>query len=260
VTAGLTLAHLVAVVVFLGDRNGLRITHDLAGWAASISGVVGTVAAARAFSRGDHLRRVWTLFATGSSLLLVGTALRSYWTHAAPFVEFYKSPFIFPRLVAVGGANLASTCGLILLVSTYARSGLKVPRSPRFMALWSALSAVALLLMLRQMQHDVARFGDAATQVAFAMTNVLSTVGDTTTIILIAPVLRIAYLMRGGRLASVWWAMGLSGAVWLVYDCREWIAALLPQPAQALEVLKVLRTPGLVLVGLAGLRQQDAVK
>lgn len=257
VTAGLVLAHLLGVVVFLGSPDGLRITHDLAGWAASIAGVVGTAAAARIFARGDHLRRVWMLLAAGSSLLLVGHALRSYWvwTHHEPLQHFAYSPMIWPRMLVVGAANVTATWGLIQLASTYTRSGLEMPRSPRFSALWIVLSAAALFLLVWQFRFDIGRFGSAG-ETAAALTNMVSTLGDTATVVLITPILRIAYLMRGGRLARVWWAVGLSGAMWLLYDYKDWIA---PASTQALELLRILRTPGLALMGLAGLLQQDVV-
>ena len=45
------------------------------------------------------------------------------------------------------------------------------------------------------------------------------------TMALLVPILRVAYLLRGGRLAWVWWALGISGAAWLLYDAREWVSA-----------------------------------
>ena len=64
----------------------------------------------------------------------------------------------------------------------------------------------------------------------------------------------------GGRLARVWWVMGLSGAAWLLYDSRAWLALLVPgQEAAALELLRVTRTVGLAAVGVAGWMQRDAL-
>jgi hypothetical protein len=73
-------------------------------------------------------------------------------------------------------------------------------------------------------------------------------------------VFRIAYLMRGGRLAGAWWAVGLSEALWLAYDCRSWIARPLPfDPAHVFALVSVVRSPALALVGLGGILHREAV-
>jgi hypothetical protein len=258
-TAALAAVHLVAVVLSLDDPNLVRWVHDVAGWVASIFGAFGAVVAARTFSRGDYLRKVWALMAAGAVLLVLGHAIRSVWEHSYPDVPFNDSPLIYTRMLIIAGSNTVNTWGLILLAYSYTHSGLDVPRTATFNALWVAASAIALALMARSLQHDLSHL-ETARRVGASVTNIASTLGDTANIILIAPILRVAYLMRGGRLAGAWWAIGLSGALWLIYDCKYWIAEPLPfDPARVNAVLVTIRNPALALVGLAGLLHREAV-
>jgi hypothetical protein len=147
--------------------------------------------------------------------------------------------------------------GLILLAYSYTHSGLSVPRTPAFNALWAAISALALVLLVVELRQDIADF-DTPRHVAGALTGMVSTLADAAGLILIAPVLRIAYLMRGGRLAGAWWAVGLSEALWLIYDCRAWLAHPLPfDQAHVFALLSVVRNPALALMGLGGLLHRE---
>ncbi|MFZ5441222.1 MAG: hypothetical protein ACOZQL_14530 [Myxococcota bacterium] len=256
----LAVAHLVGVVTSFDDAARLRWVHDLTGWAGSLIGVIGTAVAARAFTQGDWLRRVWTLFTVGSTMLLLGTALRSYWTHAAPNEPFLTSPLLPVRMVVVVLANVTSVWALVSLALTYHKSGLTPPQTWVSWTRWGVTAAAALAVAVPQYALDFKRLGDSVPDTWSAITNIASTVGDMMTVLLIAPILRVAYMLRGGKLAWVWWAMAVSGAVWLVYDSKEWLAVLLPgDDAHNLELLRVLRSPGLALVGLAGFLQRDAV-
>lgn len=258
-TAALAAAHLVAVVAFLDDPARVRQIHDAGGWAAALFGAFGAVVAARTFARGEYLRKVWGLLAAGSVLLVFGHAIRSAWINTSPEIAFEDSVLIYPRLLLVTAANAATTWGLFLLAYSYAHSGLDVPRTAAFNALWAAVSALAVVLMVVQLQKEAASF-DSPRHVAGALTGMVSTLADTADLILIAPVLRVAYLMRGGRLAWVWWTVGFSEALWLVFDCRTWLARPLPfEPAHALAIISVVRNPALALPGLAGLLHREAV-
>jgi len=257
--AALAAAHLAAVVAFLDNPAAVRQVHDAGGWAASLFGAFGAVAAARTFARGEYLRKVWGLLAAGAVLLVAGQALLSAWVHTSPGIVFGDSVLTYPRLVLVTAANAATTWGLFLLAYSYAHSGLNVPRTAAFNALWAAVSALAVLLMVVQLQKESADF-DSPRHTANALTGMVSTLADTADLIMIAPVLRIAYLMRGGRLAGVWWVVGLSEVLWLVYDCRTWIARPLPlEPAQALALIYVVRNPALSFPGLAGILHREVV-
>jgi hypothetical protein len=258
-TAALAAAHLVGVALSLGDPAQIQRVHDAGGWMASIFGAFGAVVAARTFSPGEYLRRVWGLLAAGSVLLVLGHAVRSAWIHTSPEIDFQDSVLIYPRLALVAGANICTIGGLYLLAYSYTHSGLDVPRTAAFNALWAAVSALAVVLMVVQLQKEAASF-DSPRHVAGGVTGMISTLADTGGLILIAPVLRIAYLMRGGRLAGVWWAVGLSEALWLIYDCRTWLVRPLPfDSAHAFALLSVVRNPALALVGLGGLLHREAV-
>jgi hypothetical protein len=261
--AALGVLHALGVAVSLGQPERLRVVHDLAGWAGSLVGLLGTLAAARAFSPGDYQRRVWGAFALAAGLLVVGTALRSHWTHTSPHLPFTDSPLLAPRMVVVSAANVVATFALVLLVRTYRQSGLELPATWGARALMALGAAVALAIVVPQVRSDVQRAGLGGAELLSAVTSLFSTVGDFTTLVLVVPVLRVAYAMRGGRLAWAWWAVGLSGATWLLYDVREplsqWVGGAGGAP-DALELLRVTRSLGLSLMGLAGWLQAAAVQ
>lgn len=259
VVVALPLVHAGAVVALLGTPQGTLLAHELAGWAGSLLGVAGTLLAVRAFSPGDYLHRAWRALAAGAALLLVGTALRTWWAVAAPGEPFLASPLLPWRMGVIVAANAVSLYALALLASAYARAGLSPPRSWRASVLWALGGAAALAVALPQLRLDLARLQEGGAASVSAVTSLASTLGDFGTIVLIVPLLRVAYMLRGGRLASVWWVMGLSGCVWLVYDVRSVLAGLTASPEVALELLRVTRSPGLALVGLAGALQAAAL-
>lgn len=256
----LAAAHAVAVGLSLGVAERVRTWHDLAGWVASAVALVGAWLGATTFVRGDYLRRVWGWFAAAAFLLLVGTALKSHWMHVAPGRPFSESPLAAHRMVVVTAANAAATYAWVLLVLTFRRAGLRAPWTARFASLWAAAAAAALAIAIPQILDDVRSLAEPG-GASSAITSMASTLGDTATIVLVVPILRVAYLMRRGRLAWPWWTMGLSGVVWLIYDVKDRLAVFLPgDEAANLALIQTLRTPGLALLGLAGFLQREAVK
>ncbi|MCY1015742.1 hypothetical protein [Pyxidicoccus sp. MSG2] len=258
--AVLQLVHLAAAASSLGAPHQLQLVHDVAGWSSGLLAVCGTLMAAGSFASGDYLRKVWGGIAAGATLSLVSTALRSYWLHAVPDVPFTESPLLPYRMVVVVLANLCNAYGLILLAMTYRQSGLQPPSSARSNALWGVTVLAALAVGVPSLLTGVKDMGGSPSATMSAVISLVSTLSDMTTIGLIAPILGVAYMLRGGRLAWVWWAMGVSGAMWLFYDARTWLAPLLPgEPAHGVELLRTLRTSGLVLLGLAGWLQRSAL-
>ena len=258
--AGLQVLHLLAVATSLQDAHRLSLTGDVAGWAVGLLAVAGTLAATLAFAPGDYLRRVWGLLTLGALLSLVSTALRSYWLHAVPGVPFVDSPLLPVRMVVVVLANVSTTFALVLLARTYRQSGLEPPPSSRATLLWAVAAVCALAVGGPALVTAMGHLGQGFAATCTAVIALASTLADMTTILLVAPILRVAYMLRGGRLAWVWWAMGVSGAVWLVYDAREWLAMVLPgNPNDAVELLRTLRTSGLAMLGLAGWLQRSAL-
>lgn len=256
----LQLVHLAAVATSFQDRRQLALVGDAAGWTVGLLAVLGTAAAALSFARGDYLRRVWGLLTVGAGLSLVSTALRSYWMHAVPDVPFTDSPLLPVRMGVVVLANVSTTFALVLLARTYRQSGLQPPPSPRATLLWAVSAVAALAVGGPALVAAVGHLGQDFATTCTAVIALASTLADMMTILLVAPILRVAYMLRGGRLAWVWWAMGMSGAVWLFYDAREWLAPLLPgNPAEAVELLRTLRTSGLAMLGLAGWLQRSAL-
>ncbi|RKH18725.1 hypothetical protein D7Y15_16030 [Corallococcus sp. AB030] len=256
----LQLVHLAAVATSFQDAPRLALVGDVAGWTVGLLAVAGTAAAALSFGAGDYLRRVWGLLTAGAVLSLVSTALRSYWMHAVPDVPFTESPLLPVRMGVVVLANVCTTFALVLLSRTYKQSGLQPPPSSRASLLWAVAAVAALAVGGPALVTAVGHLGQGFAATCTAVIALASTLADMTTILLVAPILRVAYMLRGGRLAWVWWAMGVSGAVWLFYDAREWLAPLLPgNPAEAVELLRTLRTSGLAMLGLAGWLQRSAL-
>ncbi|MBN9688141.1 MULTISPECIES: hypothetical protein [unclassified Corallococcus] len=256
----LQLAHLAAVATSFQDAQRLALVGDVAGWTVGLLAVAGTAAAALSFGSGDYLRRVWGLLTAGAVLSLVSTALRSYWMHAVPDVPFTQSPLLPVRMGVVVLANVCTTFALVLLARTYKQSGLQPPPSSRASLLWAVAAVASLAVGGPALVAAAGHLGQGFAATCTAVIALASTLADMTTILLVAPILRVAYMLRGGRLAWVWWAMGVSGAVWLFYDAREWLAPLLPgNPAEAVELLRTLRTSGLAMLGLAGWLQRSAL-
>lgn len=254
----LQFAHLFAVATAAPGRLGL--VHDIAGWVSGLLAVAGTFAAASAFVSGDYLRKVWGGLTAGAALSLVSAALRSYWLHTVPDVPFTASPLLPYRMVAVVLANNATIYALILLAMTYRQSGLQPPSSPRTKALWAVTALAALAVGIPSLLTEVRNFVAGTISAPSAVISTVSTLADMMTIFLVAPILSVAYMLRGGKLAWVWWAVGLSGATWLLYDARVWLAPLMPgDAALSAELLRTLRTSGLVLLGLAGWLQRSAL-
>lgn len=252
--------HFGAVASAIDAPSQLLRIHDAAGWAAGLVAVFGTLAAVLAFGPGDYLRKVWGGFTAGAVLSLVSTALRSYWLHTVPDVPFTASPLLPYRVVVVVLANVCTTYALVLLALTYRQSGLQPPGSARTNVLWALAAVAALAVGGPPLVTELRNLGTSSTATLSAIIGIASTLADMTTILLVVPILRVAYMLRGGRLAWVWWAMGLSGAVWLVYDAREWLAVLAPgDSAHGVELFRALRTSGLALLGLAGWFQRTAL-
>ncbi|QSQ19483.1 hypothetical protein JY651_29715 [Pyxidicoccus parkwayensis] len=249
--ACLVLLHAGAVLFSLQSPAQLPLIHQLAGLAASLLSTAGTVMAARAFSPGDYLRRVWTMFAVSAVLLFVASSLRVGWMLAVPEVPFELSALAPVRTLAVVVVNILNPSALVLLALTYRRSGLQPPRSWKTNGLWALCAVVALAIVLPHLSHNVKLLMDGGASVAQTLASVVSALGDIVTILLVAPILRVAYMMRGGKLAWAWWAMAASGAMWIVYDAQQWDRIQGP-----LALLAVARTAAISLKGLAGVLQR----
>ena len=252
--AGLVLLHGIAVIAALGAPELMPIIHQLAGLGASVVAIAGTVLAARAFSPGDYLRRVWSMFAVSAVLLFVASAIRGGWMISMRGLPFDQSGLAPVRTLAVVVLNLLNASALVLLALTYRRSGLQPPRNWKSHGLWALCTGLALAIVLPQLRHDLQSLTSGGSVTA-ALPHVVSALGDLVTIVLVAPILRVAYMMRGGRLAWTWWAMAAAGAMWIIYDASRWDSA---QGAFAL--LAVARTAAIALKGISGLLQCAALE
>jgi hypothetical protein len=171
---------------------------------------------------------------------------------AVPDVDFFRSPLATPRTVLIVLLNVFNSVAPVLLVLTYRRSGLKPPRTLGVMALYAAGALLALVIVRPVFQRTLGHF-QAHGYSAEVTANVASIIGDLFTLGLIAPILRVAYMMRGGRLSWPWWAMAASGVAWIVFDVRP------TESATAAALFFVARTAAIALVGGSGLLQRAAL-
>ena len=253
--AVLVLLHAGAVLASLGSPERLPLINQVAGLVALLVAIAGTTLAARSFGEGDYLRRVWTLFAISAVLLFVASALRTGWMIAVPEQPFNQSalaPLRTGLVVVLNGLNVSA---LVLLALTYRRSGLTPPRNWKTHGLWAACTVAAVAGILPQLRQDLQAISSGGADGAQTLAHVVSAVADLTTIVLVAPILRVAYMMRGGRLAWTWWAMAAAGAMWLIYDAGRWELEQGP-----LALLAVARTAAITLRGVAGLLQRAALE
>ncbi len=258
-TCAVFLAEIIGVTIALGQRDQLALVHDVAGWAATVLAVTGCVRAYTIFAPGEFLRRVWGLLSMGALLLMVGMAMRSYWTHFGGGLPIMQSPLIAPRALVIIAANTLMVAALALVAHTYRRTGIRPPRTPKFLLVWLLVTAAALLLGVPEVVRSLQRFTHLGWPTA--MTHIASTIGDVCTLILVVPILRLAYLLRGGSLARPWFALAVSGLMWLTYDAHRAIAELLPwHPATTSAYLQTSRSLGLLCIGLAGWLSWDALR
>lgn len=256
----LTVLHLIGVATALDAPERIRAVTNVVGFASTLFYLLGTLAAARSFSRGDYLRTVWAAFAVSALMLHAASWWNIYWRYVAQPDSVAPTTFLLLRMLLTVVANAVQIWALLRLVGTYRQSGLQPPTSWRSSGLWALGAGAALAIAVPTLRADFGQLGLGPEKLYQALTSIGSTVGDCVTIFLVVPLLRVAYMLRGGRLAQVWWAMALGGAVWLVYDVSGWLAPVLPGDSKdTLTLLRVLNTVGYVCVGLSGWLQQAAL-
>jgi hypothetical protein len=181
--------------------------------AAKLMALVGCVAAARAFSPGDYLRRAWLILGGCWVLFLVRDAL-SLALPRDTMVGGLPLDHVLP-LFALGG-NLLGVVGAFMLAKAWHVAGLELPgtRAQRavVMALWVALAvAIAGRSMLSEGRQVFA--GDVPAVVWFA-----SAFSDLLSMCFLAPVFFTALALRGGLLRWTWGFFTASMLFWLFYD------------------------------------------
>jgi hypothetical protein len=181
--------------------------------AAKLTALVGCALAARAFGRGDYLRRAWLLHVADYVFLLARDAI---------VVGFLRGDtafgvrFEYVQAVLVTCANLCMFSGSFMLARAWRVAGIELPGRPAqrvaATALWvvvsTAITAQATLIDTRHLAEGH----------VIALVGLSSDVCDLLSMCLIAPVFFTALALRGGLLRWTWGLMTVSLLFWLLYD------------------------------------------
>lgn len=212
---------------------------------AKVLGLVGSIAASRAFLRGDYLRPAWALSAACLGLLL----LRD--TTMVPAFPLRGGSLLWLQNVLVIAANGCSVVSVWLMARAWHVAGLDPEnrRAPTVLGI-----GIALLIAGGALLVDVRAI--AAGKYA-AFVPLASDLGDMISLSLIAPVIMTALAMRGGVLRWPWGLFAVSLICWLFYDATSALRQLHPGLRLVNETFRILACTYLCAAGFA---QREAVK
>lgn len=238
-------AAFIAVAAALGEgevldafvRGQLLLVRVLA--------IFGCIAAARAFSRGDHLRTAWLWLAAATVIVLARDLLR-------------LPPFSLPPSSAGGAgwviaglgvaSNLALLLGVWLLARAWKVAGIPLPGG-RAGAIAVTVVAAALALFLAgpgALEHGARAGADLASVTLF-----VSAVVDILSLCLLAPLLLTAIALRGGVVAWPWALVTASIGSWLLYDAAALAPFVAPDWFPLADVFRGLAQNFLFAAGVA---------
>lgn len=202
----------IAVAAGLGEGEALTLFVRGQLLLLRVLAIFGCVAAARAFSPGDHLRRAWGWLAAATVIVLVRDLLRLPPLSLPPSSAGGAGWLIAGLGVA---SNVALLVGVWLLARAWKLAGIPLPGG-RGRA-WAVTAAAALLALFvagpGALEHG-ARAGDDLASV----TLFVSAVVDILSLCLLAPLLLTAVALRGGPVAWPWALVTASIFGWLLYD------------------------------------------
>lgn len=211
----------------------------------------GGFAAALAHRRGDYLRRAWFLVGLSTCFFLV----RDLTIAPFGFEAMGETPLLALRAVLVFLGNLVMVVGVFMLARIWRVAGLTLPGRPRGqLAVVLVAAAFALALAGPGVVTYGARLlaGDLS-----AAAGVASALGDTATLLLIAPLLLTALALRGGMFAWPWALLTLSCVAWLFYDAFSTLGPALGLGADATRTgAELCRALGSTWACSAGLAQR----
>lgn len=246
------LAALGAIVLALSPDSAREALSQTQVDLSKAVALLGLVAAARAFGRGDYLRRAWGLWAV------------SYGCFLARDAALLLVPALSPgavdgvRGVLVGVGNVCVVTSAWTLARAWSVAGLEHPgsRSARNAAVGLACLAAAIfvgpifVLDLRSLLGG--HLG--------ALDVLASDLGDILTLPIVAPVALTAIAVREGTLRWPWALLTASLLAWMMYDALYCVPSYL---AVAKAAIRLVSEQFHVLAGLlacaAGLAQRRAV-
>jgi hypothetical protein len=212
--------------------------------------LLGGLAAAFAFDRGEYLRRAW-LFVAAAIALAWSTAYLS----PLGFEAMGETPLLVLRAVLVSASNLSLIVGVYMLARTWRVAGLTLP-GPTLGKV--AVVAATILLAFGLAGPGIVTFGGRLLGGDLtAAAGVASAFGDMVTLILIGPLLLTALALRGGLFAWPWALLTTSCVAWLFYDSFYTIGPMLGLSQEAARIgYETCRALGCTFGGAAGLAQR----
>lgn len=181
--------------------------------AAKLMALAGCIVAARAFGRGDYLRRAWLLHAADYAFLLTRDSI------LLGFVEgemAFGLRFEYVQAVLVTCANLCMFSGSFMLARAWRVAGIELPGRPAQRAAATALwVVVSTAITARATLIDARHLADGQ---VIALVGLSSDVCDLLSMCLIAPLFFTALALRGGLLRWTWGLMTVGLLFWLLYD------------------------------------------
>lgn len=234
----------VAVAAGLGEGEALTVFVRAQLLLLRALAIFGCIAAARAFSTGDHLRRAWLWLAAATVIVLVRDLLR-------------LPPFSLPPSSAGGAgwviaglgvaSNVALLLGVWLLARAWKLAGIPLPGGRgRTLAVTAAAALLALFVAGPGALEHGARAGDDLASV----TLFVSAVVDILSLCLLAPLLLTAIALRGGPVAWPWALITASIFCWLLYDGAA-LATFVPEWFPLADVFRGLAENFLFVAGVA---------
>lgn len=216
-----------------------------------LSGLVGCLAGASRFARGDYQRRAWMLIGLCFLLIMIGDLTLTTGVFSdRPWTSLANG-------ILTIAANTATIAGTWMLAHAWRVAGIELPGSRTgrvtvgFLSLALALAAAgppAFIELRTLFQGDVAH-----------LTNVASCLGDIIAFSLIAPMLLTAVALRGGLLC---WPFALLTAALVSWLCFDATVTLAPMAGYSDEHVKLMleffRALACTFSGAAGFAQRLA--
>jgi hypothetical protein len=180
-----------------------------------ILGLVGCIAAGKAFEPGEYLRRAWFLQGSCYGLLLLRDLLFSVWLQRnSPdlAIQSFEAALILI-------ANAGAVSGIWYLSRAWQVAGIELPGSPAKIGMVRYLGvAVALAVAGPSVAFDLQAVANGNIR---SLVGAASAIGDIFSLALIAPVMLTAIALRGGLLKWPWGLMTASQMGWLFYDATR---------------------------------------
>lgn len=171
--------------------------------------IVGCVAAASAFDRGDLLRRAWGSLALATVLVLVRDLIRIVGGDLPPAGDW--------TLSALGvGSNLALLAGIWMLAWAWKAASVAPPGGWGGAAVVAVVTAVLALAVAGPFALE--HFRSVQEGNLDDLILLVSAVVDILSLCLLAPLLLTTLSLRGGLFAWPWGLVTVSMLCWLFYD------------------------------------------